>query len=336
MDGRNTPRDGNGDATTALMNNERKFPFQEWKREMISAGLVPAELNTKSSIKKWLKNQWFAIHKAQWRHEERQRRKDNKRKYHELMEDQAVKSTGDGDKRDSEEPLAFGPGRKRKRQFMHMADSPNKTSVVLDLMAVHVMTDSETSKVLSQVSRCYSINRRMEQPFQYHVTSLETVKNKLPQNYVNWDCQKHDADYLDVFRDRKQNIIYLTSDSPNVLQEFNPEDVLIIGGLVDHNRLKDYTVRHANEVGVKTARLPIRENLTYPLREVLSIPHVYDILAHFQKSRDWKQALEAGIPPRNLERAESQAAFMKQKQEDAAAKRAAKEAKKATDQLIVD
>jgi hypothetical protein len=36
----------------------------------------------------------------------------------------------------------------------------------------------------------------------------------------------------------KEKIVYLTAESDNVLEELNTEDYYVIGGLVDHNRLK--------------------------------------------------------------------------------------------------
>lgn len=75
---------------------------------------------------------------------------------------------------------------------------------------------------------------------------------------VNW---KHvvveEKSYLDLFP--KERLVYLSSESENVLESLNQDDVYIIGGLVDHNRLKGITHKTALEQGLRHARLPIDE-----------------------------------------------------------------------------
>lgn len=46
----------------------------------------------------------------------------------------------------------------------------------------------------------------------------------------------HDKNYLDIFS--KEKIVYLTSESDNVIETIEDDKVYIIGGLVDHNSHK--------------------------------------------------------------------------------------------------
>lgn len=69
----------------------------------------------------------------------------------------------------------------------------------------------------------------------------------------------------------KDKLVYLTSESDDLLEELNEDDVYIIGGIVDHNRLKGLTFKQATEEGLRTARLPIDKYLEMKTRKVLTV-----------------------------------------------------------------
>lgn len=54
--------------------------------------------------------------------------------------------------------------------------------------------------------------------------------------FDKWNVAKHTESFGEIFR--KEEIIYLMSNSPNVLDIFESNKIYIIGGMVDHNRLK--------------------------------------------------------------------------------------------------
>lgn len=75
--------------------------------------------------------------------------------------------------------------------------------------------------------------------------------------YDKWVVEKETQPYIEVFKEQKENLVYLTPDSDNVLDDLDPKAICIIGGLVDRNRLKHVTKNKAREQGIKTAKLPI-------------------------------------------------------------------------------
>jgi tRNA (guanine9-N1)-methyltransferase len=92
--------------------------------------------------------------------------------------------------------------------------------------------------------------------------------------------------------------VYLTAESTNVLQTLDDDTVYVIGGLVDHNRLKGVCHERAVERGIATAQLPIAEYLAMSSRKVLTVNHVFEILIRFRDSGDWLTTLQKVIPAR--------------------------------------
>lgn len=72
-----------------------------------------------------------------------------------------------------------------------------------------------------------------------------------------------------------RQLVYLSADSEEELETLSPEEIYIIGGIVDHNRHKMLCQNKAEKMGIRTARLPIGkyiENL--PTRKVLTVNQV--------------------------------------------------------------
>ena len=96
----------------------------------------------------------------------------------------------------------FCEHRKRLKQ-RKMTDSLCKVTVVIDMGFEHLMNQRDLGKCLKQLLHCYSINRRLQQPLQFHITSFdgERLKKEMErhQGYEHWDCIFHSTSYFDVF-----------------------------------------------------------------------------------------------------------------------------------------
>lgn len=119
---------------------------------------------------------------------------------------------------------------------------------------------------------CYAINGRCALPAHIWLTGCKgEMQNHLTRipGYDRWLIEKEDQSYVEAFREQKENLVYLTADSENVLDELDPKAIYIIGGLVDRNRWKGLTMNKAKEQGIKTAKLPIGSYLKMSSSQVL-------------------------------------------------------------------
>ena len=182
------------------------------------------------------------------------------------------------------------------------SEGASSLRIAVDMSFDDLMTDRDIVKLLKQVQRSYASNRRSEHPVQLYLTSfngkskLQLEKTKC--QYQNWDVHIKSDSYFQVFD--KEDVVYLTSDSSNILKELDVSKAYIIGGLVDHNHHKGLCHRLAVEQDVAHAQLPISDFVKLNSRKVLTVNHVFEILLRFVETKDWERAFYAVLPPRKL------------------------------------
>jgi tRNA (guanine9-N1)-methyltransferase len=74
----------------------------------------------------------------------------------------------------------------------------------------------------------------------------------------------------------KTNIVYLTNESPNVIQELVPEDLYILPGIKDFKD-KNLCIPQAEDCGISHARLPYKQKKLGP--EGLTINQAFQVIA---------------------------------------------------------
>lgn len=182
-----------------------------------------------------------------------------------------------------------------------MANSTNKLRIVIDCSFESLMNYSDINHLCKQLTYCYAANRRMEAPLQFYMTSCSNKTRELLEKsgLANWDAFIHNTNYLEVFENiPKQDIVYLTSDSPNEIQEFDDKKVYIIGGLVDHNHHKLLTLNMAQNSQISHGRLPIGKFIQMNSRPVLTVNQVFQIICKYTECKDWKTAFVSTLPKR--------------------------------------
>lgn len=176
----------------------------------------------------------------------------------------------------------------------------SQQKVVVDVGFDDKMTDKEVRSLVSQLTQLYAKNRLVEHPLQIIVTDFSgRFKQNLDalEGFENWQGVKCETQgYLDLFP--KERLVYLTADSEESIETLDENDIYIIGGLVDKNRLKGICLSKAREQGIRTARLPIDAYMDLKTRKVLTVNQVYEILLNWTVEKDWAKAFDAIIPKR--------------------------------------
>lgn len=98
----------------------------------------------------------------------------------------------------------------------------------------------------------------------------------------------------------KNDLVYLTPDSPNALSVVDPEKVYVIGGFVDDNIKRNTSLNICLKQGIGTACLPIADYFAKPnhKQEVLTINQVFELLFLVYNDVSWKDAFDKVLPRR--------------------------------------
>ena len=212
----------------------------------------------------------------------------------------------EAERRDMEERRKEGSGwnRRNDRWKDKFEQNSSKYQVCLDCSFETSMTSKEVNSLASQIRYCYAFNKRAKHPVNAKVTSLTGATLGHLQNvsgfeqWANRAFEHTEQDLLEAYPDTSK-LVYLTSDSNNILDTLEDGKVYIVGGIVDRNRLKRAAINRAEELGIATAKLPIDDHLHMVTTKVLTCNHMFEILLKYREHKnDWKKTLLDVLPIR--------------------------------------
>jgi tRNA (guanine9-N1)-methyltransferase len=97
----------------------------------------------------------------------------------------------------------------------------------------------------SQLSHCYAYNRRSQKTVDLYITSLDgslgsRMDTAMRGVHRKWPGVEVSSDAYETVLNNvaKEDLVYLTADSDNMIQSLDKNKVYIIGGIVDKNRYK--------------------------------------------------------------------------------------------------
>ena len=171
--------------------------------------------------------------------------------------------------------------------------------IVIDLSFSNVMVDKEIRSLAYQLSFCINAIKKSEFPVHLNLCSY---KDKIKAECELLSFKKCNISVFedaieDVFHGDIQRVVYLSPDADDVLDSFTPDDIYVIGGLVDNKILKNETRERAKDIKIVSKRLPLEfvDNIK-KYRSCLNINTVIEIIVAYFKLNDIKMAIKEALP----------------------------------------
>lgn len=195
--------------------------------------------------------------------------------------------------------------RARKEGLRQALTTGTQYNVCIDLGWNSQMREKELKSVCRQLMYSYNALKKcvMEGHRPVSLTicgvdeSVRPMMNTTANGWELWPILVTDAS-LTAMHDTSK-IVYLTHDAEEVLHTLSPDDVYVIGGIVDRNRLKGATWEKARQLGTRAARLNLdtKVSIEHGTR-VLTVNHCVEILLHVANGMSWGDAYMKVLPER--------------------------------------
>lgn len=310
------------------VNYDRILPFQE--NYLVDMDEIPL---SKNKLKKIKRNEEWEANRANRKLKRKEKKLEKKQRVRAAQESSA--NNGPGLPASTPSKSNVHDGKEPKcRRYRDSVQLP--VTIILDCGFDDLMMEKEITSLASQLTRCYSDNHKA--PYKVHLGissfgghlkgRFDTV---LSGNYLGWkDVRFIEEDFIEAAKQAKEwmkgseggvlagaltpkeelgqplttdqagaeEIVYLTSESPDTLTELKPYSTYIVGGLVDRNRHKGICFKRAMDRGFKTAKLPIGDYMQMATRFVLATNHVSEIMIRWLELGDWGEAFSTVMPKR--------------------------------------
>ncbi|XP_045072264.1 tRNA methyltransferase 10 homolog C [Coregonus clupeaformis] len=262
---------------------------------------ILAELQTKSSKKKYLK--YLAIKEG---HKKSRKEKQEKRKgerSERFLEDDRIRPGGlrgeEGELKNTFLLQFWGRSLDKLLGWRSAQAMVFGQPLVFDMSYEQQMTRREVENTVSQLMEVEGWNRRAPEPFHLHFCNLQPdggYRRELVKRYgaEAWErllITSTEQRHVDLFP--RDDLVYLTADSPNVLRTFDNSKVYIVGSMVDRSIQSGLSLANAKRLKLNTARLPLDDFLQWETgAKNLTLDQMIRILLTLKGTGRWEEALE--------------------------------------------
>lgn len=189
-----------------------------------------------------------------------------------------------------------------KWQHLKMATSiyTDEPKIIFDCSFNHTMRQYDQACAARQIRGSIIANREASTPFVMHFCNLSKSSSfwRHMQDEITYlddvPIHIHEQDITEVIS--PDRLVYLSPNSDNILETFNPSDCYVIGCIVDRGEKVPLTLDKANKLNIRTARLPIDRFVQFRLHKELNLDHVMRIMLTAKISRNWQREIVRHIP----------------------------------------
>lgn len=177
--------------------------------------------------------------------------------------------------------------------------------IVLDCSYSRYMTRQATMNCAFQIGLLINANRTHTEPYDVYLCNVDPddiLTKALQRLFPNLYDQNNlvtvtDKSYNDLFP--QKNLVYLSPHSKNVLDNFNSEDVYIVGAFVDRGNPQPVSTSIANRENIRHASFPIDQNVVWCQgTKSLTLDTVIKIMLDWRSTGNWKTAFQ-NLPSRH-------------------------------------
>lgn len=179
--------------------------------------------------------------------------------------------------------------------------------LVIDCSYDSFMTPQEASNAAKQLMLCFAENRANDDPFDLHFCnvdmethSMKTLNKFMPTMHdPAFPMQLHSENITEVFP--HDQIVYLTPHCREDLGSFNPDDIYVVGCMVDKANNDPLSLAKAKRMGIRMARFPLDRYLQWKggSGKSLTVNQTVRIMLDLKNTGNWGTALKV-VPRRKV------------------------------------
>ncbi|CAB1097236.1 unnamed protein product [Ectocarpus sp. CCAP 1310/34] len=193
----------------------------------------------------------------------------------------------------------------QQERMRRAMDDPDSLRLVIDLNWAESAPGKELSSLVKQLCYVYSRAKASSMPPRLTLTSYQgKVAAALESAGADsWLVDRNPLGVFTVFDPTE--IIYLSPDAEEPLDQVLDTNVYVVGGIVDRNLRKGLTLGAADGARARAARLPFDEYLPEIPRgdRVLTVCACVGVLMGVRAGEGWRDALQKSVPRRGVEKA---------------------------------